>query len=80
MALEQKDFELIERIVHRFNDDISVSNGRGLERVEERIDGAESRIYSRLSDVEDRIEEVRQMTADMIEALHDEIREMSRAE
>jgi len=30
-------------------DDIAVSIGRSFERLEERIDGAESRLYSRLA-------------------------------
>lgn len=55
MSLETKDLELVERIIYKNGDDIAVSIGRSFERLEERIDAAESRIYSRLADVEDRI-------------------------
>ena len=47
--------EKTERIVLKGNDDVAVSLGRSLERLEERIDASESRIYSRLSDIEDEI-------------------------
>lgn len=56
MALDQKELELIERLVYKNADDIAVSIGRSFERLEERIDAAESRIYSRLGDVEDKLE------------------------
>jgi hypothetical protein len=56
MALEQKDLKLIERIIYKNGDDIAVSIARSFERLEERIDAAESRLYSRLADVEDKIE------------------------
>jgi hypothetical protein len=57
MALEQKDLELIERVIYKNGDDIAVSIGRSFERLEERIDAMESRLYSRLADIEDRIED-----------------------
>lgn len=57
MSLEQKDLELIERIVYKNGDDIAVSVARSFERIEERIDGAESRLYSRFADIEEKIEE-----------------------
>ncbi len=56
MALESKDLELIERVIYKNGDDIAVSIGRSFERLEERIDGAESRIYGRLVEIEDLIE------------------------
>lgn len=56
MSLDTKDLELIERIVYKNSDDIAISIARSFERLEERIDGSESRIYSRLADIEDRIE------------------------
>jgi hypothetical protein len=56
MSLDQKDLELIERVVYKNADDIAVAIGRSFERLEERIDAAESRIYSRLSELEDRLE------------------------
>jgi hypothetical protein len=57
MALEQKDLELIERVIYKNGDDIAVSIGRSFERLEERIDAMESRLYSRLADIEDKIED-----------------------
>ena len=55
MALDQKDLELIERVIYKNGDDIAVSIARSFERLEERIDAAEARIYSRLSEVEDKV-------------------------
>ena len=56
MSLEQKDLESIERVVYKNADDIAVSIGRSFKRLEERIDAAESRIYGRLAELEDRLE------------------------
>ena len=56
MSLEQKDLEQIERVVYKNADDIAVSIGRSFERLEERVDAAESRIHSRLSELEDRLQ------------------------
>jgi hypothetical protein len=57
MSLDQKDLELIERILYKNADDMAVSIARSFERLEERIDAAESRIYSRLGELEDRLED-----------------------
>jgi prefoldin subunit 5 len=76
MTLEQKDLELIERVIYKNGDDIAVSIGRSFERLEERIDAAESRIYSRLAEIEDKIEAARQDASDNIGDLQEEIREM----
>ena len=59
MSLDQKDLELIERIIYKNGDDIAVSIGRSFERLEERIDAAESRIYSRLAEIEDKMESLK---------------------
>lgn len=59
MAIDPKDLEQIERIIYRNADDIAVSLARSFERLEERIDDSEARIYSRLGDIEDRIEAAR---------------------
>jgi hypothetical protein len=56
MSLETKDLELINNIVYKASDDIAVSISRSFERLEERIDAAESRIYTRLADLEDKVE------------------------
>lgn len=64
MALEQKDLELIERVIYKNGDDIAVSISRSFERLEERMDAMESRLYSRLSELEDCVEGARQSIAD----------------
>jgi hypothetical protein len=63
MSLEQKDRELIERIIYKSGDDVAVSIARSFERLEERIDATESRLYSRLAEIEDKIEANRQKEA-----------------
>jgi uncharacterized protein Yka (UPF0111/DUF47 family) len=55
MSLETKDLELINNIIYKNSDDIAISISRSFERLEERIDAIESRIYSRLADIEDKI-------------------------
>ena len=79
MALEQKDIELLERVIYKNSDDVAVSIARSFERLEERIDAAESRIYSRMADVEDKIEATRQDLADELGDLKSEVRELSEA-
>ena len=80
MPLEQKDLELIERIIYKNSDDIAVAIGRSFERLEERIDAAESRIYSRLAELEDKFEENRQEFGDLFSDVKEEIRELKRVE
>ena len=75
MALDEKDLELLERVIYKNGDDIAVSIGRSFERLEERIDAAEARIYSRLSEVEDKVEASRQDISDELGDLRSEIRE-----
>ena len=58
MSLEQKDLELIERVIYKNSDDVAVSISRSFERLEERVDAAESRLYGRLADVEDKLVEL----------------------
>lgn len=55
MALDQKDLELIERIIYKGADDVAVAIARSFERLEERMDASESRLNSRLAEVEDKI-------------------------
>jgi len=78
MSLEQKDIELLERVIYKNSDDVAVSIARSFERLEERIDAAESRIYSRMADVEDKMESVRQDIADELGDIKGELRELSR--
>jgi hypothetical protein len=58
MSLDQKDLELIERVIYKNGDDVAVSMARSFERLEERIDAAESRLYSRIADLEDKFVEL----------------------
>lgn len=55
-GLSQGDIETIERLINKNADDITVSITRSFERMEERVDMLESRLYSRLAEIEDRIE------------------------
>ena len=57
MSLEQKDIEVFEKLIYKNSDDVAVSIARSFERLEDRIDAAESRIYSRLSDIEDKTDD-----------------------
>jgi hypothetical protein len=56
MALDNKDLEQIENIIYKSADDVAVSIARSFERLEERVDATESRLYSRLADIEDKFE------------------------
>ncbi len=78
MSLDQQDIELIQRMMFKNNDDITVSIARSFERLEERIDAAEARIHSRCAELEDKIEASRQDTADMIGEMKDEVRDAAR--
>jgi len=78
MSLDQKDLELIERLMYKSADDIAISISRSFERLEERIDASESRTYSRLSEVEDKIESSRQDTSDSLGEVREEVREVMR--
>ncbi|MFA6404612.1 MAG: hypothetical protein WCW03_01265 [Candidatus Paceibacterota bacterium] len=53
--LTKKDLELIEHILYKSTDEVAVAIGRSFERLEERMDAIESRIYSRLADIEDKM-------------------------
>ena len=78
MSLEQKDIELLERVIYKNGDDVAVSIGRSFERLEERIDAAESRVYSRFADIEDKVESSRQDIADELGEVKGEVRELAR--
>ena len=79
MSLDQQDLELIERIVYKNSDDIAVSIARSFERLEERTGSTESKVYSRLADIEDKIECTRQDISDNIGEIKDEVRELAMA-
>lgn len=53
--LESAEVEAIERVIYKHGDDLAVSIARSFERMEERIDAAENRIYSRLSELENEL-------------------------
>jgi hypothetical protein len=54
-SLSEADFEAIESAILKSCGDIAEVIGRSFERLEERIDGAESRLNCRLADIEDRV-------------------------
>lgn len=78
MALEQKDIEVLERIIYKNGDDVAVSISRSFQRLEERLEVLESRLCSRIADVEDKVEGCRQDIADEIGDIKAEIRDMNR--
>jgi hypothetical protein len=52
-ALTKSDLEHVERIVYNTADDMAVSIARSFERMEERIDAMDARLYNRIADLED---------------------------
>jgi len=78
MPLNHKDLELIERLIYKNADDIAVSIARSFERLEERINVSESRIHTRLSDIDDKMEGIRQEASDELGEVKVEIREIAR--
>lgn len=78
MSLEQKDLELIESLIYKNSDDIAISLARSFERLEKHNNETESRIYSRLRDIEEQIESTRQDMADTIGDIKEEMRDFIR--
>ena len=76
IALEQKDIELIERIIYKNGDDIAVSIARSFEHIEGRIDTVESHIHARIADAEEKIEACREDLADRIGEVRGDVREL----
>ena len=72
MPLEKKDLECIEGLIYKNCDDIAISIARSFERLEERMDAMESRLYSRICEIQDLLEADREESAlDVIEARDD---------
>ncbi len=76
MSLEPSDLELINALVYKNSDDIAVSIARSFERLEERIDSVEARTFSRMAEIEDKIEACRQDISDTIGELKGDIIDM----
>ena len=74
MSLDQKDLELIERVIYKNGDDVAVSIARGFERLEERIDATEARLYSRLAEVEDKVAACEHNVTQEIESIREALR------
>ena len=55
MSLDRKDLEQIEHLIYKNADDVAVSISRSFERLEERVDATESRIYARLTELEEQL-------------------------
>lgn len=77
--LTQKDLELVERILYKSADDIAVSIARSFERLEERVDSTESRLYSRFTDLEDKLESSRQDSTDTLGEMADNLKGLREA-
>jgi len=71
--MKPTDFEKIEKIIYKDIDDAAVATARSFERMEECLNAAESRIYSRLADVEDKLEAIKQDVMDSIGDLKEDI-------
>lgn len=56
MSLEQNDIDLIERIFYKWSDDFTENISRNFDRVHDRLDDTETRIYMRIGDVEDHLD------------------------
>lgn len=78
MSLEQRDLELIEHLIYKSSDDIAISIARSFERLEKANHDTESRIYTRLGEIEDKIESSRQDMSDTIGDIKEEIRDATR--
>jgi hypothetical protein len=78
MALDQKDIELLEKLMYKNSDDVAVSISRSFERLESRIEAVESRISCRIADTEDKLEGVRQDLADELGDVKNEVRDVLR--
>lgn len=74
MSIEQKDLELIERVVYKSGDDVAVSISRSFERLEERVDAMESRLFTRLAEIEDKVEASRVSFSDELGDVREDIR------
>jgi uncharacterized protein Yka (UPF0111/DUF47 family) len=65
----QQVIESVERMIYKNADDVAVSVARSCERLEERIDGMESRLYSRIAELEDKVEEAKELIKESAPAL-----------
>ena len=78
MALDTKDLEHIERLLFKSADDVAVSIARSFERLEERMDSTESRLYSRFAELEDKVEGSRQDLSDELGLIRENMHEVLR--
>ena len=78
MALDTKDLEHIERLLFKSADDVAVSIARSFERLEERMDSTESRLYSRIAELEDKVEGSRQDLSDELGLIRENMQEVLR--
>jgi hypothetical protein len=67
--LSQEAIESIERTIYKNSDDIAVGIARSFERLEERVDAMESRLYSRFAELEDKAEEVEKLIKESASSL-----------
>lgn len=79
MPLDHKDIQIIERLIYKGADDIAISIARSFERLEERVDATESRLYSRFAEIEDKVEGSRQDLSDELGVIREDLREVLRS-
>ena len=63
--------EQIEAIIYKNSDDLAISIARSFERLEERIDENESRLYGRLSELEDKLVTMEQNFLEELTSIRD---------
>ena len=53
--MTKEDLELIERVIYKNCDEIAISLARSFERLEERVDATECRLYAKILEIEDKL-------------------------
>lgn len=65
--------EEFEQLLNRHHDDLAISITRSLERLEERLDAMESRIYSRFGDLEDNNQKRYENIVEILKLINDKL-------
>jgi hypothetical protein len=68
--LAKEVVESIESIVYKSADETAMCVARSFERFEERVDEMETRLYSRVSDVGDKVDEAKHLIKESTTPLH----------
>ena len=78
MQFTPQEIEQLQSIIDRANDDTAISIARSFERLEERIDAMESRLYSRLVEIDDQIVQETGILSDKIADLRNKPKRSTR--